>query len=190
MFDERGVLQNGVRLSFEKGFGFWQGEDVCGAQCIDDNKMIYVLGKQVLVYDMLTEQQRVIDSFGEEEKMTCFKYYKNVMLDDNILYALEASNKLYPSLIARNISKNSHHKYVLSHLEKEEKITMVELAHNHQYICLVSQLQQNHRLSLLDSHSQQVYSSDSTYFHLQGLVIPYAHDKIIALYSQRELYLA
>lgn len=36
------------------------------AHCIDDNKIIYILGKQFLLYDMLSENQKVIDSFGQE----------------------------------------------------------------------------------------------------------------------------
>jgi len=54
MFDDRGNLQNGVKLSFEKGFGFNQDPSVNSAQCIDDNKIIYILGKQMVLYDMLT----------------------------------------------------------------------------------------------------------------------------------------
>jgi len=65
MFDERGNLQNGVKLSFEKGFGFNQNLNVNSAQSIDDNKIVYVLGKQIVEYNMLTENQRVIDEFGQ-----------------------------------------------------------------------------------------------------------------------------
>lgn len=54
MFDDRGNLQNGVKLSFEKGFGFNQNINVTSAQSIDDNKIIYILGKQIVLYDMLT----------------------------------------------------------------------------------------------------------------------------------------
>ena len=54
MFDDRGNLQNGVKLSFEKGFGFNQNINVTSAQSIDDNKIIYILGKQIMLYDMLT----------------------------------------------------------------------------------------------------------------------------------------
>ena len=116
MFDERGNLQNGVRLSFEKGFGFNQNIDVSSAQSIDDNKLIYILGKQVVLYDMLTENQKVIDSIGQEEDITCFKYYKNLMLDDNILYAIFSANKIYPTLMIKNFSKGHHQKFVMSHL--------------------------------------------------------------------------
>ena len=54
MFDERGNLQNGVRISFEKGFGFNQNVNLTSAQSIDDNKIVYILGKQIVLYDMLT----------------------------------------------------------------------------------------------------------------------------------------
>lgn len=78
-----------------------------------------MLGKQVVLYDMLTENQRVIDAIGQEEEITCFKYYKNLMLDDNILYALYSANKIYPTLIVHNFSKGlPPQRLVLSHLEK------------------------------------------------------------------------
>lgn len=118
MFDERGNLQNGVRLFFEKGFGFNQSPSLSCAQSIDDNKIIYTLGKQIVLYDMLTEVQKVVDSFGMDEEVTCFKYFKNMMLDDNILYALAAPSKTYPTLVLKNFSKGNLNRYILSHLEK------------------------------------------------------------------------
>ena len=54
MYDDRGNLQNGVKLSFEKGFGFNQNPSLSFAQSIDDNKIIYTLGKQIVLYDILT----------------------------------------------------------------------------------------------------------------------------------------
>ncbi len=66
MFDERGNILNGIRLAFEKGFGFIQDADINNsAHCIDDNKIIYILAKQIVLYDILTENQRVIDSIGQ-----------------------------------------------------------------------------------------------------------------------------
>lgn len=38
------------------------------------------------------------------------------MLDDNIMYAVHASDKTYPSVIAKNYSKNMTRKYVMAHL--------------------------------------------------------------------------
>lgn len=40
------------------------------------------------------------------------------MLDDNILYAIYSANKIYPTLMIKNFSKNHHQKFVMSHLEK------------------------------------------------------------------------
>lgn len=56
MFDETGtVLLNGVKLTFERGFGFSQDPEIISpAHCIDDNKVVYLLGKQIIQYDMLT----------------------------------------------------------------------------------------------------------------------------------------
>lgn len=67
MFDESGkILLNGVQLGFEKGFGFNQSTSMrCNAYSIDDNKMVYLLGKQIVVYDMLAETQRVVDAIGQ-----------------------------------------------------------------------------------------------------------------------------
>ena len=78
--------------------------------------MVYILGKQVLIYDMLTENQKQIDYFGQDEDVTYFKYFKNMMLDDNILYALSVPSRTYPSLVLKNFSKGSSVKFVLGHL--------------------------------------------------------------------------
>ena len=120
MFDERGNLQNGVKLSFEKGFGFNQNPSLSFAQSIDDNKIVYTLGKQIVLFDILTEVQKVVDNIGQDEEVSCFKYFKNIMLDDNILYALAAPSKTYPTLVLKNFSKGNCNRYILSHLEKEE----------------------------------------------------------------------
>ena len=105
-----------MNLSFEKGFGFNQTPDLSCAQAIDDNKVIYTLGKQIVLYDMLTEVQKVVDSYGQDEDITSFKYFKNIILDDNILYALGSPSKTYPVLILKNISKGNCNKYICSHL--------------------------------------------------------------------------
>ena len=65
---------------------------------------------------MLTENQKVIDGFAQDEEVTCFKYFKNIMLDDNILYALGAPHKAYPTLALKNFSKGNISRYILSHL--------------------------------------------------------------------------
>jgi hypothetical protein len=138
MFDDRGTLINGVRLAFEKGFGFNQSPALSCAQSIDDNKIIYTLGKQILLYDMLTEVQKVIDSFSQDEDITCFKYFKNMILDDNILYALGAPSKTYPVLVLKNFSKGNTHRYVLAHLEKEETAVALELVNDYKQIAVLS----------------------------------------------------
>jgi hypothetical protein len=65
MFDEAGTtLLNGVKLSFEKGFGFNQNADLkSSGYCIDDNRIVYLLSSQIVLYDMLAETQKVIDNF-------------------------------------------------------------------------------------------------------------------------------
>lgn len=55
MFDESGTtLLNGIKLNFEKGFGYDQDPYLKNnAYCIDDNRIIYVLSKQIVLYDLL-----------------------------------------------------------------------------------------------------------------------------------------
>lgn len=68
MFDETGTqLLNGVKLSFERAFGFIQNPILKSpAHSIDDNKIIYLVGKQIIQYDMLTENQKVVDSIDQD----------------------------------------------------------------------------------------------------------------------------
>ena len=63
------------------------------------------------------------------------------MLEDNILYSLSAENKIYPTLIVKNFSKGTiADKYVMSHLEKEEKIVFLDLLNEHKHLCVLSEL--------------------------------------------------
>lgn len=68
MFDESGAtLLNGIKIGFEKGFGFNQNPLLKNnAYCIDDNRIIYILASQIVLYDMLAETQKVIDIFDYE----------------------------------------------------------------------------------------------------------------------------
>ena len=118
MFDETGAtLLNGVKLSFEKGFGFNQNPDIKNtAHCIDDNRIIYLLSSQIVLYDMLAETQKVIASFQSDEEVGSMLYFKNIMLEDNIIYGLHNSNKSFPSLTVMNFSKNFSQKIMLANL--------------------------------------------------------------------------
>ena len=67
---------------------------------------------------MLTDSQKVIEQIKKEEEITALVYFKNLMLDDNILYGVHGMNKSYPSIVGKNYSQNHSQKYVLAHLEK------------------------------------------------------------------------
>lgn len=151
MFDESGTtLLNGVRLSFEKGFGFNQSPNIKNtAYCIDDNRIIYLLASQIVIYDMLAETQRVIDTFDYDEEVGAMLYFKNIMLEDNILYALHGLNRSFPSLTIMNFSKNYPLKIVLANLEKEEKITDIILLNDYRNIATVSKLDKIVRLTII-----------------------------------------
>jgi hypothetical protein len=151
MFDESGTtLLNGVRLSFEKGFGFNQSPHIKNtAYCVDDNRIIYLLASQIVIYDMLAETQRVIDTFDFDEEVGAMLYFKNIMLEDNILYALHGLNRSFPSLTIMNFSKNYPVKIVLANLEKEEKITDIVLLNDFRNIAAVSKLDKIIRLTII-----------------------------------------
>lgn len=151
MFDESGTtLLNGVRLNFEKGFGFNQSPNIKNtAYCIDDNRIIYLLASQIVIYDMLAETQRVIDTFDFDEEVGAMLYFKNIMLEDNIMYALHGLNRSFPSLTIMNFSKNYPTKIVLANLEKEEKITDIVLLNDFRNIGAVSKLDKIIRLTII-----------------------------------------
>ena len=65
---------------------------------------------------MLAETQRVIDNFDFDEEVGAISYFKNIMLEDNIIYALHNCNKSFPSLTIMNFSKNYPQKIMLASL--------------------------------------------------------------------------
>lgn len=121
MFDDLGTtLLNGIKVGFERGFGYCQNPALKNsAHCIDDNRVIYVLASQIVLYDMLAETQKVIDSFDIEESVGALIYFKNIMLEDNVVYSLENASKSFPSLILHNFTKNYTQNISLANLEKE-----------------------------------------------------------------------
>jgi hypothetical protein len=98
---------------------------------------------------MLAETQRVIDTFDFDEEVGAMLYFKNIMLEDNILYALHGLNRSFPSLTIMNFSKNYPVKIVLANLEKEEKITDIVLLNDFRNIAAVSKLDKIIRLTII-----------------------------------------
>lgn len=107
------------------------------------------------------------------------------MLDDNILYSVHAMNKTYPSVIGKNYSKNITQKYVLAHLEKEERVVELLLVWENKYIVALSELQNIFRLSYIDVHTKEVFAHESLDLkNVQGMFVPEAQAKSIILYTQ------
>ena len=121
MFDESETnLLNGIKVNFERGFGYCQNPNIkSSAHCIDDNRIIYVLSSQIVLYDMLAETQKVIDCFDYEESVGALIYFKNIMLEDNVIYAIHNASKSFPSLVLHNFTKNYFQNIMLANLEKE-----------------------------------------------------------------------
>jgi len=65
---------------------------------------------------MLAETQKVIDSFDADEDIGAMLYFKNILLEDNIVYAIHSSNKSFPCLVMMNFSKNFVQKIMLANL--------------------------------------------------------------------------
>lgn len=112
-----------------------------------------------------------------------------MMLDDNLLYALGAPSKAYPTLMLRNFSKGNSTQYILSHLEKEELVISLDLVNDYKHIAILSELQGNPRFSMLDTSSKEVYCSEGLYFQVKGVVVPFSNDKVVIIYGDNELHL-
>jgi hypothetical protein len=64
----------------------------------------------------------------------------------------------------------------------------LELVNDYKHISLVSELEGNFRFSLIDINTKEVYSSESIYFKVKGMFVPFSNDKVVILYTQNELY--
>ena len=42
--------------------------------------------------------------------------------------------------------------------------------------------------TLIDINSKEVYSSESIYFKVKGMFVPFSNDKVVILFTQTELY--
>ncbi len=95
------------------------------------------------------------------------------MLDDNILYSVHAMNKIYPSVVGKNYSKNMTQRYVLAHLEKEERIVGLLLVCDNKYIVALSELQGIYKLSYIDVHTKEIVGNESLDIKfVQGMFVP------------------
>lgn len=65
---------------------------------------------------MLAQTQKVIDCFDSDEEVGAMMYFKNIMLEDHMVYALHNCNKSFPSLTIMNFSKNFSQKIPLANL--------------------------------------------------------------------------
>jgi hypothetical protein len=64
----------------------------------------------------------------------------------------------------------------------------LDLVNDYKYICIVSELDGNFRFSLIEISSKEVLCSESIYFKVIGIIIPFCNDKVVLLYSHTELY--
>ncbi len=76
-------------------------------------------------------------------------YFNNIMLEDNIIYALHNSNKSFPSLVIHNFSKSFNQKFMLANLEKEERIVEIVLLNDCRSIAVISTFDKIIRLTIV-----------------------------------------
>lgn len=110
------------------------------------------------------------------------------MLDDHIVYALASNGKSYPSFIIKNVPKDTTQKYVLSHLEKEENIVLMEFVNEHNHVCVLSVMDGAYRVSLVNVRNKEVVASESIGVEVVGMIVPHSDDKTIVLYNVQEMY--
>lgn len=191
MFDESGTtLLNGIKLNFEKGFGY--NQDPClksNAYCIDDNRIIYVLSKQIVMYDLLAETQKVIDCFDFEENITAMLYFKNILLEDNIIFGIHCSNKSFPSVVIHNFSKNFTNKLMLANLEKDEKILELVLINDFRNIAVLSMMDQIIRVTIVEISTKEIKMFEYINFQPLGMLAPSQYPTHLIFYSDREVYI-
>ena len=190
MFDESGTnLLNGIKVNFERGFGFRQNPNMkSSAYCIDDNRIIYVLSSQIVLYDMLAETQKVIDSFDSEEEVGALIYFKNIMLEDNVVYALHNSNKSFPNLVLHNFTKNYTQNIMLANLEKEECIIELALVNDSRNVVVISQIDKIVRISVVEVLTKEVKMSEYLGFVPLGIHAPAQFQTKTILHNSSEIY--
>lgn len=79
MFDEKKQkLLNGVGLAICKGIGFSQRQMRHNAFSLDESKLAYICGKNIVVYDLKTEIQKVFERPEDEAEVTAFSFFKTL----------------------------------------------------------------------------------------------------------------
>lgn len=111
------------------------------------------------------------------------------MLDDNAIYAVQAANKTYPSIVLHNFSKGNQHRYVLTHIEKEERIIDITLLNENRHFCILSDLNGSYRISIIEIQTKMVYASESLGLKPLGILVPMHHPRTIFIYSKDEIYM-
>jgi hypothetical protein len=151
MFDESGtVLLNGVRMSWERGFGFCQNSmlSTSPAYCLDDHHIFYAVGSQIVMYDSLTETQKLVDGFDGDEELMGFVYYRSALFEDEVVYVLQ-SRVRGSSLVLTNYSKATRQKVSLFNLERDEMVTQITLLNDHKQAAIASLIHDNTRLTIV-----------------------------------------
>ena len=150
--------------------------------------MIYILASQIVLYDMLSETQKVISTFDFDESIGALLYFKNIMLEDNIIYALHTASKSFPSLVLHNFTKNFTQKIVLANLEKEEAILELSLLNDFRNVVIVSQIDKIVRLSIVETVSKDIKYSDYLSFVPIAMHAPPQYPTKVLLHSPSEIY--
>ena len=141
MLDEKDQkLLNGVSLVVAKELGFDQKDLRTNAYSLDESKLTYACGKNIIVYDLLTETQKVFQRPCEEEGITAFGCFKTLYSEDYVIYAAKSNQRnvaAYVGII--NVWKNNVRSYAVQNLESEEVVVDVLFLLQGAYFVLLSQ---------------------------------------------------
>ena len=86
-------------------------------------------------------------------------YFKNIMLEDNVVYAIHNPNKSFPSLIIHNFTKKLNQVFMLATLQKDEKIIEITLFNDFRNIAIISVLDKIIRLTIVETVTKEIKQS-------------------------------
>jgi hypothetical protein len=138
---------------------------------------------------MLAETQKVIDEFEYDDEVSAMLYYKNILLEDNIIYAVRNNNKSFPSLVMLNFSKNLKQEILLANLEREENIVEICLVGDFKFIGTLSRIDGVARVTIIEVLSKEIKISEIVNLQPIGMLSLQQFPTKLVLYTPTDIIL-
>lgn len=98
MWSKNAEFLNGVTLSLEASFGYYQSTIRKNVYFVSDDTLIYMCGKHIVEYDIMRKKQSYIMKDLDDEAIAAMNFYLNKKKSLSVAVALKSTTRVLPQV--------------------------------------------------------------------------------------------